>query len=209
MTVPPGGIIDEIAVLIKAGAMAGTVPAVLHRIPVQGASHMRAPFYCRREKVQGRDSCVNKQLSGQHISLGRKDRRKAIAAPQNHIRQYFRSDQRSGHAPEMKTGGCIYVGKVSAVRADVRNAVQTDTVLVCPGEFFTDIRIILTAKIPHSGKTAPLQASSVIPAAHQQEIAVISQIYTAFIHVLYSSAKIRRIFQSYHIRTLLIKLCKI
>lgn len=64
------GIVNKLSGFREPGAVAAAIPGMLRSIPFQGAAHMRAPGFCRRQKIYRRLKAIDQQLGPQHGSGG-------------------------------------------------------------------------------------------------------------------------------------------
>ena len=141
---------------------------------------------------------IGKHLRREDASVGSKGRGKAVFPPQRQIRQDLRSDHGSAHTPEIEAGGNVNLRQGRAVCPDIGYAVQTDAVLIGPGELLSGLREMLFGKGPRYVKAAAPPACTAVSLPHQQKIFVVSQIHAACRRVFNGAAQLRPVFQGDH-----------
>jgi hypothetical protein len=104
-----GWIIQKLSFIGESGAMTGTIPTMLLRIPLKGTAHVRTPGLCGSQKIHGCFQRVASKLRmentagrGEYFCIG-------ILFALNTIAQNGCCNHGRGDAPFIKAGGYIHV----------------------------------------------------------------------------------------------------
>lgn len=168
-------IVDQLSILFKPGSVAGAVPCVLLRIPFQRTAHMGTALHSRSEKPCQSFQCIYKQLRFPYTSRWIKNCLPPSFPAADHLCQNMRCCHGGSHSPFSKTGCHIQPRCVPGVFSNIRDAVQTHTVLGRPVIVRLTNTIILLHKLLKLFPASPFSSSSVASPTYQKIIFVIAE----------------------------------